>query len=184
MIESNKISSDNQKGGITANTVYISDINNIKGGSVKKVSWYKKVKIIIWVLATAVTSIIALINFFKPTSEDKMKDNIIFNVNSNYQQGGITAGVVNIAEKPLPKISVDFINDVKSANPDKKQVVVIPIIQDSRTIKMAHLLEEEFKNNNIPTTPFVGTALGIPAFEGVQYQDEGDRIAIMVGMIN
>ena len=88
-----KVTSNDQKGGITAGTV------NFNGEPHKKENkglwsnpWFKYA-----VIPLAVTIIGGLIIYF--LTNDNMSEQNFFDVTSNNQQGGITAGQVNIGKQ-------------------------------------------------------------------------------------
>ncbi len=140
---SDDITSHNQKGGITAKTVNINEQMNITD--------HKNSKLTVVEIFVVIGVIIAVLTYFglkpKETKMDKnQNEKKTFNVASYNQQGGITAGEVNIGSLPrvfTQEVAVKLDSVLSEIKADKKKTItVICAMGDSESYNFAEQIKK------------------------------------------
>ncbi len=134
------ITSNNQNGGITAKTVNINGEVNI-GRSNKRGG--KKLFPYIVGIFTIIGAIVAILGY-KGVKKDKNQDEKnIFNVTSHNQQGGITAGEVNIGNTPRTfNQKVTAALQARLPSEKSKTIVITAVLGDQEAFQFAEQIKE------------------------------------------
>ena len=160
------IKTDNQRGGITAGEI------NTNVQPKKHGFWHKPInKYIIFPI------IVGLILYYI-TNRD-MVDNI-FNVTSNNQHGGITAGQINIGPQQRT-INNNFKDQLEKFR--NKKIIVQAISGDAEAEKFAYEIKDYLESNGFNFASFAHIILGGPA-KGQSYQEKDGVVTITIGHNN
>lgn len=106
------------------------------------------------------------------------KNNPIFNVNSNYQSGGITAGIVNIYEKPQRTIGEDQINLIKQYAPQSKKILIDSVMGDQESLTVVLNLQNRLQQDGYQVMTSQSAYVGIPR---TQMNVGSDPLEIIIG---
>jgi hypothetical protein len=103
----------------------------------------------------------------------------IFNVHSVNQQGGITAGQVNIGHPPR---TLDPISSaqLKQAVPRNKKVVVVAVMGDGDAFQFANQILGFLKSEGLDAEGVDQVVYGNPVM-GQHVVDRGDRTEVIIG---
>lgn len=132
-----KVTSNDQKGGITAGTVNLNrEPSKKEDKGLWSDPWFKYA-----IIPLAVVIIGGLIIYF--LTNNNMVDQDFFNVTSNNQQGGITAGQVNIGKQDR-QLTPQFIQQLEGALPsDKsKEIKINTTHQDAETLRFSDKIKD------------------------------------------
>lgn len=132
---SKKNISFNQKGGVTASEIYVQN-GGPKHVGLWRNPWFKGLLVPILVLVVAGV----ILNHF---NSNDMSDQNTFHTNSYFQQGGITAGQVNIGRQDR-ELTASFIQQLEKVLPQDKayKIMVTPTHQDAETIRFADKIKD------------------------------------------
>jgi len=136
-IMNNKVTSNDQKGGITAGTVNFNEEPSKKEDKgLWRNPWFKYA-----IIPLAVLIIGGLIIYF--LTNNNMSEQNFFDVTSNNQQGGITAGQVNIGKQDR-ELTLQLREQLEKVLPNdtSKPILISPTDQDAETLRFSDKIKD------------------------------------------
>ena len=136
---SDKITSHNQSGGITAKNVSAGGDAAFSAPPPRRPKPMKTLAALLGALA----AITAILTFFGigPLGNIMSNDRPIFEVNSINQQGGITAGQVNISPQPR-RLTEANMQQLRQNLPRNKKVTVVAVMGDGEAFNFAQQIRD------------------------------------------
>lgn len=177
---SDNITSNNQSGGITAKNVNLNLSQIVTEPPIKKSSWWKIISATIGILA-AIAAILTYFGIEPYSRKETMGDQgPVYNVNSINQQGGITAGNVNIGSQQRTVTPANR-DQLRQHVPKDKKVTVVAVMGDAEAFNYAQQIFEVLKQDGYNVSG-VDQALHNPPIMGQVISPKGnDSIEVIVG---
>lgn len=111
---------------------------------------------------------------------DNPKGNVVHNVTSNNQVGGVTAHTVHL-EKPPRQIDDHLREQLLTTFRRDKRIDVAALLGDQESYQLAHQIYEFLKENGFQTSDGVSHSVFRVAVKGIQAEVLSDHVLLVVG---
>ncbi len=174
-----KIISENQGGGITAETVNIGSQVNQPHPEKKGVPIWLAVTGIVFGIIGALVAVLAYMEQEQMSNDDDNK----YHVESHNQQGGITAGVVNVNQNRTIQNTSGILGQLLGAiSPYKgKTLKVTALMGDGESAQYAAMVQGFLRQNGYDIEDFIDQVVWEGAMPAISYNDKGGQISVNVG---
>ena len=177
-----RVTSHDQSGGITAGVIGDSTSPPPRATPPPKPKWWKRLLVIVVAVVGLVAALVAILEYFGVGPfhmNDKDKPSVI-NVTSNYQSGGITAGVLNVGVQRRRFTEKDA-QQLTQAIPKGADVTVTATMSSDEALAFAYEIYNWMKVNGYPEVQGPNSAMWTQPVFGKVIRQYGEKYEILIG---